>query len=113
MSIPPGVYFYQRLTEQGLKIWFDQNDIPLGVDFQNQIDDGIEHAHNFLFIVAPHSVKSPYCLKEVELAIKRNSLWVGDSRFLAVSDSRSCSQTSRNCSGSSNQLCEPIFIDSL
>ncbi|WP_287308818.1 toll/interleukin-1 receptor domain-containing protein [Okeania sp. SIO1H2] len=56
---------YEKLTENGLKIWFDQNDIPLGVDFQNQIDDGIIKADNFLFIIAPHSINSPYCLKEI------------------------------------------------
>ncbi|MDJ0617576.1 MAG: TIR domain-containing protein [Calothrix sp. MO_192.B10] len=61
-----------RLNEQGLKVWFDFNDIPLGVDFQNQIDDGIEKACHFLFIIAPHSVNSPYCAKEIELAIKHN-----------------------------------------
>jgi WD40 repeat protein len=63
---------YDRLREQGLNIWFDQNDIPLGVDFQNQIDDGIEKANNFLFIIAPHSINSPYCGKEIELALRRN-----------------------------------------
>jgi WD40 repeat protein len=63
---------HARLVEAGLKVWFDQNDIPLGVDFQNQIDDGIEKAHNFLFIIAPHSVNSPYCRKEIDLALKRN-----------------------------------------
>ncbi len=63
---------HARLLEQGFKVWFDQNDIPLGVDFQNQIDDGIEKAHSFLFIIAPHSINSPYCRKEIELAIKRN-----------------------------------------
>lgn len=63
---------HNRLVEQGLRVWFDQNDIPLGVDYQNQIDDGIEKAHNFLFIIAPHSVNSEYCLKEVKLAIARN-----------------------------------------
>jgi len=61
---------YNDLTERGWHIWFDQNDIPLGVDFQNQIDDGIEKADNFLFIIAPHSVNSPYCRKEIELAVK-------------------------------------------
>ncbi|MEQ9235268.1 MAG: toll/interleukin-1 receptor domain-containing protein [Coleofasciculus sp. E2-BRE-01] len=61
---------YQHLTEYGLKIWFDFENIPLGVDFQNQIDDGIEKADNFLFIIAPHSINSPYCRKEIELAIK-------------------------------------------
>lgn len=59
----------QRLTEIGLNVWFDFENIPLGVDYQNQIDDGIEHAHNFLFVISPHSVNSPYCLKEIELAI--------------------------------------------
>ncbi len=71
-SLAFGRKLYARLLEQGFKVWFDQNDIPLGVDFQNQIDDGIEKAHNFLFLIAPHSVNSPYCLKEIELAIKRN-----------------------------------------
>ncbi len=63
---------YEKLTETGLKIWFDQNDIPLGVDFQHQIDDGITKADNFLFIIAPHSINSPYCLKEINHAIKYN-----------------------------------------
>jgi hypothetical protein len=61
---------HARLIEQGLKIWFDQNDTPLGVDFQEQIYDGIEKSHNFLFIIAPHSVKSSYCLKEIVWAVQ-------------------------------------------
>ncbi|NES19215.1 MAG: TIR domain-containing protein [Symploca sp. SIO3E6] len=71
-SLAFGKKLYTRLLEAGFKIWFDQNDIPLGVDFQNQIDDGIEKSHNFLFVIAPHAINSPYCLKEIELAIKRN-----------------------------------------
>jgi WD40 repeat protein len=71
-SLAFGRKLHARLLEVGFKVWFDQNDIPLGVDFQNQIDDGIEKAHNFLFIIAPHSVNSEYCRKEIELAIKRN-----------------------------------------
>jgi hypothetical protein len=62
---------YQSLIKEGLEVWFDQNDIPLGSDFQAQIDEGIEKAHNFVFIISPHSVNSPYCLKEILLAIKR------------------------------------------
>jgi tetratricopeptide (TPR) repeat protein len=63
---------YNRLLTNGYTAWFDQNDIPLGVDYQNQIDDGIEKAHNFIFIISPHSVSSPYCRLEVELALRRN-----------------------------------------
>ena len=53
-------------------MWFDQNDIPLGVDFQEQINNGIEKSHNFIFIITPHSVNSPYCAKEIALAVKYN-----------------------------------------
>ncbi|NEP62694.1 MAG: TIR domain-containing protein, partial [Symploca sp. SIO2G7] len=62
----------QQLTRQGFHIWFDQNDIPLGVDFQEQINDGIEKSHNFIFIISPHAVNSPYCAKEIALALKYN-----------------------------------------
>ncbi|MEM9806001.1 MAG: TIR domain-containing protein [Cyanobacteria bacterium P01_D01_bin.56] len=63
---------YERLSAHGVSVWFDFENIPLGVDFQNQIDDGIDKADNFLFVIAPHSINSPYCLKEVQLALKRN-----------------------------------------
>jgi hypothetical protein len=36
----------RQLTEQGLITWFDQEDIPLAVDYQKQINTGIEKAHN-------------------------------------------------------------------
>ena len=61
-----------RLSEQGLRIWFDFNDIPLAVDFQNQIDDGIEKAHHFLFVISPHAVNSSYCHQEIERAVALN-----------------------------------------
>ena len=62
----------QSLTAQGLNVWFDQDDIPLAVDYQEQINSGIEKTHNFLFVIAPHSVNSQYCLKEINLAIQYN-----------------------------------------
>ena len=58
------------LVQQSLEVWFDFDDIPLGVDYQNQIDDGIERSQNFLFIIAPHSVNSPYCRLEIEHALR-------------------------------------------
>jgi hypothetical protein len=63
---------YNCLTDAGFNIWFDQNDIPLAVDFQEQINDGIAKADNFLFIIAPHSVNSSYCSKEIKLALQYN-----------------------------------------
>lgn len=65
------VQLYERLTKLGYRIWCDFNDIPLAVDFQNQIDDGITKSHNFLFVISPHSVNSVYCGKEIELAVQQ------------------------------------------
>jgi WD40 repeat protein len=62
----------EKLTAAGLNVWFDQNDILPAEDFQKKINDGIEKAHNFLFIISPHSVNSPYCLKEIKEALKNN-----------------------------------------
>jgi len=61
---------HDKLVSEGKKVWFDMNNIPLAVDFQEQIDDGIEKADNFIFVISPHSVKSEYCLKEIVLALK-------------------------------------------
>ncbi|MBD2000941.1 TIR domain-containing protein [Leptolyngbya sp. FACHB-541] len=61
---------HDQLVECGLEVWLDKHDIPLSVDFQNQINDGIEKAHNFIFIIAPHSVQSPYCLREIQHAVQ-------------------------------------------
>jgi WD40 repeat protein len=62
----------QRLNDQGYRIWFDLNDIPLGVDYQQQIDGGLERSHNFIFILSPHSVNSDYCRLEVKRAVARH-----------------------------------------
>lgn len=61
---------FENLKKNGKKAWFDMNDIPLAVDFQEQIDSGIEQADNFIYVISPHSVKSEYCLKELVLALK-------------------------------------------
>lgn len=61
---------HANLSQMGYSVWFDQNDIPLGVDFQEQINQGITKAHNFVFIISPHSVRSEYCLREIVLAVK-------------------------------------------
>jgi TIR domain len=62
----------RRLVALGLVVWFDFDDIPVGVDYQKQIDDGIERSDNFVFIISPHAINSPYCLKEIELALQRH-----------------------------------------
>ena len=63
---------YKNLIDRNYDVWFDMNDIPLGVDFQEQIDDGIRKADNFIYIMSPHSINSVYCYKELVLALKYN-----------------------------------------
>ena len=65
------VLLNQQLAGMGLEVWVDFDDIPLGVDYQKQIDDGIDKTDNFLFVISPHAVNSSYCALELELAIKR------------------------------------------
>jgi WD40 repeat protein len=60
-----------RLVAEGLAVWFDFENIPLGVDYQKQIDDGIDQADNFLFIISPHAINSPYCGLEIQRALQR------------------------------------------
>lgn len=60
---------FTRLEEAGYSAWFDHVNIPKGDDFQQRIDNGIEMAHNFVFIIAPHAVASAFCRKEIEHAI--------------------------------------------
>lgn len=61
-----------RLIALGYAVWFDFEDIPLGVDYQKQVDDGIEKADNFVFIISPHAVNSRHCATELQLALKYN-----------------------------------------
>jgi len=61
---------YQQLSTAGFDAWFDFINIPKGDDYQRRIDNGIELAHNFIFIISPHSVESPYCYREIEHALQ-------------------------------------------
>ena len=35
----------QKLTANGYRVWLDLNDIPLGVNYQSQIDTDLERSH--------------------------------------------------------------------
>ncbi len=60
----------EALIEQGLTVWFDKNDIPMAVDFQEEINEGILRSHNFICVISPHSIQSQYVKKEIELAVR-------------------------------------------
>ncbi len=59
---------HQRLKLAGYDAWFDKVNIPDGEDYAARIDHGIESAHNFVYVMAPRALCSPYCLVEIEYA---------------------------------------------
>ncbi len=65
-----------RLQELGKTTWFDQESIAVGEDFQKEIEKGIENCDNFVFIISPRSINSPYCADEVEYASKLNKRFI-------------------------------------
>lgn len=60
----------QRLAVAKLKVWVDLNSIPLGVDYQQQINRDLERADNFLFVISPHAINSPHCAIELDQALR-------------------------------------------
>jgi hypothetical protein len=55
----------EELQLNGRTTWFDQECIPAGSDFGKEIKNGIETSDNFLFVLSPASISSPYCKDEV------------------------------------------------
>ncbi|MDJ0730018.1 MAG: TIR domain-containing protein [Crocosphaera sp.] len=66
------IRLHKKLESQGYNIWLDQNDIPFGVDFPEEIKQGIAKSQNFLFIISPHAIHSPYCKEEIDYAVQYN-----------------------------------------
>jgi len=68
--------FARKLNEylqlNGKTTWFDQEYISAGTDFKKEIFKGIKEADNLVFIISPHSIRSPYCAEEVEYAVSLN-----------------------------------------
>lgn len=60
---------YDQLTDNNLNIWFDKKRIRTGVDFNDEIQIGIEKAGSFIFLISPRSCASPYCLEELKMAL--------------------------------------------
>lgn len=62
----------QALARQCITTWRHDQDITKGADYGKAIELGIEQADNFLFFLSEKSVKSTYCLRELEYAVQLN-----------------------------------------
>jgi hypothetical protein len=49
------------LAEDNFEPWIDWKSIPKGEQFWSEIQQGIEEADVFLFLVSPDSVRSDWC----------------------------------------------------
>lgn len=65
------------LTASGYNVWFDQNHLKAGRDWESYIEEGLNLAcadkGRFLLLMTPHSVRRPngYCLNELARALER------------------------------------------
>lgn len=66
--------FVQRLNDSLKKIdrdvWVDWEDIPITAKWWAEIQNGIEAAETYIFVISPHSVSSKVCRDEVDYAVK-------------------------------------------
>lgn len=58
------------LETNGMTAWYDSGEVPLEIRFLSEVNVVIEKASNFIFIISPHSVRSEYCRRELEYALK-------------------------------------------
>ena len=54
------------------QVWVDWENIPVAVDWWQEIQLGIELADTFVFILSPDSVASNVCSQEIEAALQHN-----------------------------------------
>jgi WD40 repeat protein len=52
------------------RVWVDVEDIPPTADWGEELAVGIRTAHTFVFAISPRSVRSQYCLRELDQALE-------------------------------------------
>ncbi|MCB0211360.1 MAG: TIR domain-containing protein [Anaerolineae bacterium] len=62
----------QALADKERQVWVDWDDIPLTSDWWAEIQEGIEGADSFVFIISPDSIASKVCGQELDHAIACN-----------------------------------------
>lgn len=63
---------HQMLTDNQKESWIDWKDIPATADWWVEIQEGIEAANAFVFVISPDSISSEVCQQELEHAVRHN-----------------------------------------
>ena len=62
----------QALSSSDLDTWIDWERIPVGEQWWNEIREAIEQSNIFMFIISRHSLGSPVCKDEINIAMQNN-----------------------------------------
>ncbi len=65
-------HLHEAIVAEGRETWVDWEGIPLTADWWAEIQEGIEAADTFVFVIGPDSAASKVCGQEVEHAKKHN-----------------------------------------
>ena len=55
----------KSLMRESLTVWKNKTDIKTGITFQEAINQGVEQADNFVYLISPDSIESEYCQQEL------------------------------------------------
>lgn len=59
------------LSEQGIRVWFDEQNIKIGSNWLQAIERGLDSADFVLFFISPSSVQSGWTQRELQVALHR------------------------------------------
>ena len=60
---------YKFLVQHGLKVFFDEDDIPPGGNIITEIERGIECSRHVVLVLSPDSLRSPWVAMETQLTL--------------------------------------------
>jgi cold shock CspA family protein len=58
-----------ELTARDVRVWIDEGELRVGDSLIQRISEALNEVHFVVALVSPYSVKSPWCQKELSLAI--------------------------------------------
>jgi hypothetical protein len=59
------------LSNAGLRVWFDQTSLPLGVDWIREIERELDSTDFIIFFISPRSVRAGWAQRELQIALHR------------------------------------------
>lgn len=62
----------RALTDQGLRVWYDEGELRLGDTVLRALEDGLEHSRYFVLILSPAFFKSRWAQFELGVALGRS-----------------------------------------